>query len=149
MDPRDFERLKESVREMVAIKNGKSIPSRTFTYSGKVLLEVKENGRVTWDLESAADDLKKAFQRKPDVTPKGEASIRHIREQLRQTQDGFAELLGISKRTLQEWEQGRRDPRGPARTLLTVAMRYPMVVLEAVKNGPDDIVEFEDEFKEA
>lgn len=149
MDPRDFERLKESVREMVAIKKGQSIPSRTFTYSGKVLLEVKENGRVTWDLESAANDLKKAFNGKPVGAAKGEIPIRKIRERLRQTQDGFAELLGISKRTLQEWEQGRRDPRGPARTLLTVAIRYPMVVLEAVKNGPDDVIEYEDELEEA
>ena len=49
---------------------------------------------------------------------------------LSQTQ--FAEALGISKRTLQEWEQGRRSPSGAARTLIRIARRHPKVVREAL-----------------
>lgn len=37
----------------------------------------------------------------------------------------FAALLGVSVRTLQDWEQGRRNPSGAAQTLLRVAMRHP------------------------
>lgn len=42
----------------------------------------------------------------------------------------FAELLGVSPRTLQEWEQGRRHPSGAARTLLAIAARRPDVLRE-------------------
>ncbi len=40
-------------------------------------------------------------------------------------QADFAELLGVSVRTLQDWEQGRRNPSGAAQTLLRVAIRHP------------------------
>jgi putative transcriptional regulator len=46
------------------------------------------------------------------------------------SQAKFAHLLGVSPRTLQEWEQGRREPSGAARTLLRVAERHPESVLE-------------------
>lgn len=46
------------------------------------------------------------------------------------SQSEFARLLGVSVRTLQEWEQGRRVPSGPARTLLAIAHKNPRVLLE-------------------
>jgi putative transcriptional regulator len=46
------------------------------------------------------------------------------------SQADFAGLLGISKRTIQEWEQGRREPTGAARVLLRVAFAHPEVLLE-------------------
>ena len=48
------------------------------------------------------------------------------------SQSEFARLLGVSVRTLQEWEQGRRAPSGPARMLLAIAHKNPKVLLEAV-----------------
>ncbi len=48
------------------------------------------------------------------------------------SQAEFARLLGVSVRTLQEWEQGRRVPSGPARMLLTIAHKNPRALLEAV-----------------
>lgn len=42
----------------------------------------------------------------------------------------FADLLGVSSRTLQEWEQGRRQPSGAARSLLVIAARRPEVLRE-------------------
>lgn len=47
------------------------------------------------------------------------------------TQAEFAELLGVSVRTLQDWEQGRREPSGAARTLLRIAVRTPDAVRQA------------------
>ncbi|MDR0702601.1 MAG: helix-turn-helix domain-containing protein [Azoarcus sp.] len=45
------------------------------------------------------------------------------------SQSKFARLLGISLRTLQDWEQGRREPSGAARTLLLIARERPDAVL--------------------
>lgn len=47
------------------------------------------------------------------------------------SQSEFARLLGVSVRTLQEWEQGRRTPSGPARMLLAIAHKNPRALLEA------------------
>jgi putative transcriptional regulator len=53
-----------------------------------------------------------------------------IREKTGLSQARFAQLLGVSVRTLQDWEQGRRAPSGAARTLLMVAARNPQALLE-------------------
>ena len=45
------------------------------------------------------------------------------------SQQDFARLLGVSPRTLQDWEQGRRQPTGAAKTLLRVAMSHPEILL--------------------
>lgn len=45
------------------------------------------------------------------------------------SQQEFARLLGVSARTLQDWEQGRREPTGAARMLLRVAAAHPEVLL--------------------
>jgi len=53
-----------------------------------------------------------------------------IREKTGLSQARFAELLGVSARTLQDWEQGRRAPSGAARTLLLIADRDPKALLK-------------------
>ena len=58
-------------------------------------------------------------------------SVSGIRERIGLSQSQFAELMGVSVRTLQDWEQGRRNPSGPARTLLMVAERNPKALLDA------------------
>jgi putative transcriptional regulator len=50
-----------------------------------------------------------------------------IRSKLRLSQSEFAGLLGVSTRTLQDWEQGRRSPQGPAIALLRIAEQHPEV----------------------
>ncbi len=52
-------------------------------------------------------------------------SVAAIRESTGLSQSRFAQLLGVSIRTLQEWEQGRRMPSGAARTLLMIAAKNP------------------------
>ncbi|HEY0022753.1 MAG TPA: NadS family protein [Longimicrobium sp.] len=61
----------------------------------------------------------------------GEPDPREIRARLGMTQDRFAEALGISVKTLRNWEQGRRDPSGPAMRLLRIAEKHPEILLEA------------------
>ena len=57
-------------------------------------------------------------------------SVATIRERTGLSQGQFAALLGVSVRTLQEWEQGRRAPSGAARTLLLVDAKNPQALLE-------------------
>ena len=53
-----------------------------------------------------------------------------VRNSLELSQSQFAELLGVSKRTLQGWEQGKISPSGAAKMLITVADRHPEVLRE-------------------
>tara|TARA_R110001606_G_scaffold160923_1_gene304897 strand:- start:238 stop:525 length:288 start_codon:yes stop_codon:yes gene_type:complete len=53
-----------------------------------------------------------------------------IRSKLKMSQVMFAGLLGVSTRTLQDWEQGRRTPQGPAIALLRIAEQHPEVFSE-------------------
>lgn len=59
-------------------------------------------------------------------------STASVRLRIGFSQKRFAELMGISVRTLQDWEQGRRSPSGAAKTLLRVAERHPEMLREAV-----------------
>lgn len=57
-------------------------------------------------------------------------SVASVRESTGLSQLQFAQLLGVSVRTLQEWEQGRRAPSGAARTLLLIAAKNPRALRE-------------------
>jgi putative transcriptional regulator len=50
------------------------------------------------------------------------------RQKVGMSQLEFALFLGVSARTLQEWEQGRREPMGAAKTLLRVAQKHPTIL---------------------
>jgi putative transcriptional regulator len=58
--------------------------------------------------------------------------VAEVRANAGLSQKRFAELLGVSPRTLQQWEQGRREPAGAAKTLLRVAEQHPEVLRELV-----------------
>ena len=53
-----------------------------------------------------------------------------IRTKLKLSQSAFAGLMGVSLRTVQDWEQGRRKPSGPAVALLRIAEQKPEVFME-------------------
>ena len=57
-------------------------------------------------------------------------SVSSIRERTGLSQSRFAQLLGVSVRTLQDWEQGRRAPSGAARTLLLIAQKNPKALVD-------------------
>ncbi len=58
--------------------------------------------------------------------------VKAIRKQLELTQDEFAAMIGVSVRTIQNWEQGHREPEGPAKALLRVVEKQPKAVLKAL-----------------
>jgi putative transcriptional regulator len=66
----------------------------------------------------------------PTHTIKAPASPQVIRAKLKLSQSAFAGLMGVSLRTVQDWEQGRRKPSGPAEALLRIADQKPEVFLE-------------------
>ena len=59
--------------------------------------------------------------------------IKRIRNRLHVSQSQFSLMIGVSKSTLQNWEQGRREPEGPAKALLRVVDKQPQAVLEALQ----------------
>jgi len=58
------------------------------------------------------------------------SSPREIRQNLNLSQAAFAGLMGVSLRTVQDWEQGRREPSGPAKSLLRIAEQHPEVFIQ-------------------
>lgn len=65
-------------------------------------------------------------------TTRSKTDVRSLRERVQLTQSAFARMIGVSMRTLQNWEQGRREPDGPAKALLKVVERQPKAVLAAL-----------------
>ncbi|HAD07582.1 MAG TPA: transcriptional regulator [Anaerolineaceae bacterium] len=59
--------------------------------------------------------------------------VKAVRERLKLSQQQFALLLGVSVNTLQNWEQGRRKPRGAVKVLLRVAERHPDILLDLLR----------------
>lgn len=88
----------------------------------ELLESVREGGAI---LRGEKEASRKFVVETPDV--------KEIRERYELSQTEFAALLGISVKTLQNWEQGRRNPRGAARVLLQVAARHPEAVWDVVE----------------
>ena len=87
----------------------------------KLVLSVKQAGRIRRGEARASRTFK--------FTP---ADIKKIRERLHQSQSEFAMMIGVSVSTLQNWEQGRRVPEGPARALLKVAAENPKAYAQII-----------------
>jgi len=77
-------------------------------------------------------NLIKRGQLKPGrvLSVNSDSDVVRVRGKLGLSQSKFAAILGISPDTLQNWEQGRRTPTGPAKVLLRIAARHPEVLLE-------------------
>jgi len=87
----------------------------------KLVVSVKQAGKI----KRGKLKPSRVFRFKP-------ADIKAIREKLGVSQSEFALMIGVSVSTLQNWEQGRRQPDGPARALLKVAAENPEAVAEAL-----------------
>ncbi len=93
-------------------------------------LEEMEKGRDIWNevLESVRE-IQAEKGKKVSVTLPAAAQVRKVSGL---SQSEFAEILGVSVRTLQDWEQGRRRPSGAAATLLRIAEKHPDLLREAI-----------------
>jgi len=84
-----------------------------------------EAGRMKPSRVVRADDLKKSG-----------LDVAALRARFKLSQAKFAALLGISVATLQNWEQKRREPEGPAKVLLRVAAAHPEALLSVTAKAP-------------
>lgn len=80
------------------------------------------------DLLASVKQMKRGEAARITKVPLSAAA--EARAQVGLSQQDFANLLGVSARTLQDWEQGRREPNGAAKTLLRVAVAHPEVLRE-------------------
>jgi len=87
----------------------------------RLVASVKQAGRIKRGRMKAS----RVFEFRP-------ADVKAIRRKLRKSQSQFALMIGVSVSTLQNWEQGRRSPEGPARALLKVAASNPEALVEAL-----------------
>jgi putative transcriptional regulator len=87
----------------------------------KLVKSVKQAGKIKRGKMKAA----RKFEFRP-------ADVKAIRHGLAKSQSEFALMIGVSVSTLQNWEQGRREPEGPARALLKVAAEDPDAVAKAL-----------------
>jgi putative transcriptional regulator len=83
-----------------------------------------------------AGQIKRGRLRASRVTEFDPADVKAIRARLKKSQSEFAAMIGVSVATLQNWEQGRRVPEGPARALLKVAAEKPRAVAQALADEP-------------
>ena len=81
-------------------------------------------------VEEAAAIERRALKPSRQFEVKTPNDVVRVRHKLGLPQIKFAQLLGISENTLQNWEQGRRKPAGPAMVLLKIAAKHPKIVLE-------------------
>ena len=99
------------------------MPSKTKPLTGAALEKYEAQRDIGADLVQAIREMK-AGQGRVVTSPVIEA-----RKKTGLSQSQFAVLLGVSVRTLQGWEQGRKQPSGAARTLLAIASTNPKAVL--------------------
>ncbi len=90
------------------------------------------------DFDNLVDSIKQAGKiKRGEMRPSrtfefDPVDIKKIRLGLNKSQSEFAMMIGVSVSTLQNWEQGRRRPEGPARALLKIAAEKPQSVIEAL-----------------
>jgi len=95
---------------------------------GKSLAKFEDDRDVWQEVLDGVREIKAGGGKRKTVKP--ESSVVRVRLKSGLSQAEFAAALGVSKRTLEQWEQGRRQPSGAARTLLKIAERYPEVLLD-------------------
>ncbi len=78
------------------------------------------------------DDIVQGKKAAARVNEFPEPKVKLIREKVGLSQNRFAMLIGVSKRTLENWEQGRRHPSGPAKTLLRILDADPEHAVRAL-----------------
>jgi len=100
------------------------------TLNDKELLKRDADRNIGEELLQAIRDIKAGkVGRRSEVEISPIAEARH---RIGLTQAEFAKLLDVSLRTLQEWEQGRRQPSGAAKSLIAIAIKRPEILKEVL-----------------
>jgi putative transcriptional regulator len=83
-----------------------------------------------------AGQIRRGARRPSRATTFHPTDVQAVRSKLGASQAEFALMIGVSVATLQNWEQGRRTPDGPALALLRIAARNPKAVIQALHTEP-------------
>lgn len=94
--------------------------------TGRALAKFEAERDIWQEVLDGVREIKAGSGRRLVVEPR--SPIVRARLKARLTQVQFAALLGVSRRTLEQWEQGRREPSGAAKTLIKVAELHPEVL---------------------
>ncbi len=94
----------------------------------KALAKFEAERDVWTEVLEGVKEIKAGGGKRSAVKPASHVAQVRMKSGLSQAQ--FATALGVSKRTLEQWEQGRREPSGAARQLLKIAERHPEVLVE-------------------
>ena len=98
--------------------------------SAKELAQFEAERDVWQEVLDSVREIKSGGGKRKKVEPN--SPVVYVRLKSGLTQAEFAAALGVSKRTLEQWEQGRREPSGAAKTLLKIADLHPEVLREIV-----------------
>ena len=96
--------------------------------TGKALAKFEAERDVWQEVLQGVKEIKAGGGKRSKAQPGSLVAQVRLKSGLSQTQ--FATALGVSKRTLEQWEQGRREPSGAAKQLLKIAERHPEVLIE-------------------
>jgi putative transcriptional regulator len=96
--------------------------------TGKALAEFEAERDVWQEVLDGVREIKAGGGKREKVDLKSHVVRVRLKSGLSQAE--FAAVLGVSRRTLEQWEQGRREPSGAAQTLLRIAERHPEVLRE-------------------
>jgi len=94
--------------------------------TGRALAKFEAERNIWQEVLDGVREIKSGGGKRVVVEPHSPIVRARLRSGLTQAQ--FAALLGVSKRTLEQWEQGRREPSGAAKTLIKVAELHPEVL---------------------
>jgi len=128
---------KTKVSERVARERGRDLnaelraaigDAREGRYARKTEFKPLSDGRLRRRVVRADGTVEK-----DEIIPASRLTVAAARAGTGLSQSDFAKALGVSVRTLQDWEQGRRAPSGAARTLLSIAARHPRILKEAAQ----------------
>ena len=114
--------LLQSVRDVKAGRWGR-----------KTTIEVRPDGSVRRRIELPGGKVAK-----DEILTGARWALLSARSSSGLSQADFADALGVSKRTLENWEQGRAEPTGPAKVLLNLVVKYPDTVKRLAKMRPEE-----------
>jgi putative transcriptional regulator len=96
--------------------------------TGRALARFERERDIWQEVLDGVREIKAGLGKRTVAEPRSPVVRARLKSGLTQAQ--FATLLGVSKRTLEQWEQGRRAPSGAAKTLIRLAELHPEVLRE-------------------
>lgn len=133
MDAKLFQMLADSLKQAADISKGKIKPAQSFVgiYNNSndavkttLVAKIKDTEPVIKETSRFVASANKTISQRVDV--------RIVREKTGLSQSDFAVVMNVSIKTIQNWEQHRREPTGPAEALLKIVSRAPEVAMTAL-----------------